>query len=113
MSSFARFCALRHLNLDLLRAYQIPGGNAESSGSHLFDGRTAIRIQSLDILSAFTGVGLSMEPVHGNSQSFMGFFRNGTVGHSAGLKPGNNGVHTFHFFNRNSFLRIVKVKLTS
>ena len=74
MSALTRLCPLGHLDLNLTGAYQIPGCNAEAPRSYLLDGRTAVCVKSFDILSAFTGVGLSVKPVHGDRQSLMGLF---------------------------------------
>ena len=56
MSSLARLCALRHLDLDLLGADKISGSHAETSGSHLLDSRAAVRSETLDLLTALTAV---------------------------------------------------------
>ncbi len=114
MTALPRLCPLRHLNLDLLRAYQIAAGHAEPSAGHLLDRRAAVQAvlpdaQPLQILSPFAGIGFPMEPVHGDRHRLMGFFGNGAIGHSARLKPGDNGFHALHFLQRNAFLRIVEV----
>ena len=43
MAALARLCALGHLDLDLVRTDQVTAGHAETAGSHLFDGGTAVR----------------------------------------------------------------------
>ena len=78
MSAFPRFCTLCHLDLDLFCAYQIAAGNTETSGCHLFDGRTSVivtscGIQSVITLSTFTGVGFAMQMIHRDRQCLMGF----------------------------------------
>ena len=61
MATFTWLCALCHLDLDLLCTDQITGGNTETSGSHLLDGRTAIHsrtccFQSFQTLTTLTAV---------------------------------------------------------
>ena len=56
MSALARLSALGHLDLNLLGAYQIPARHTEPSGSHLFDRGASVRIQTLNLLTALTGV---------------------------------------------------------
>ena len=60
------------------------------------------RNQTLQALTALTGVGLAAQPVHGNGQSLMGFLGNGAVGHGAGLKPLHDGVHTLNLIDRDA-----------
>ena len=114
MSALSGFCSLSHLDLDLFCTYQIPAGNAETGAGHLLDSRASVhsspcRIQTFFTFSTLTGVGFSMKHIHGNSQSLMGFLGNGAVRHSSGLKPFYNVLYTFHFFNRDSLFREVKV----
>ena len=113
MSAFSRFRALRHLNLNLLRAHKISGSNAETSGRHLLDRGAAVRVKTFNILAAFTGIGLSMQTVHSDCQRLMRFLGDRSVRHCAGLEPCHNRVHALHFLKRNPLLRIVEVKLSS
>ncbi len=39
----------------------------------------------------------------------MSFLGNRAVGHSPCFKPGNNGFHTFHFFQRHAFFRVLEI----
>ena len=55
-------------------------------------------------------IGFTMELVHGNSQTLMGFLGNGTIGHCTGLETGHNGIHAFHLIQRNAFLRIFEIQ---
>ena len=73
MSTFTWFCSLRHLDLDLFCTYQITAGDTKTSGCDLFDGRTAVRIQSFDFFSTFTTVGFTMQTVHGKCHRLMSF----------------------------------------
>ena len=61
VATFPGLCSLCHLDLDLLGTYQITGGNTETSGRHLLDGRTAIHsraccFQSFQTLTTLTTV---------------------------------------------------------
>ena len=114
MTTLTGFRSLCHFNLDFLGAYQIAAGNAETPGRHLLDGRAFVKSvrsdgETLDILTAFTGIGFSVKVVHGDGQCLMGFLGDGAVGHGSGLKPAHNLVHALHFFNGHTFFRIVKV----
>ena len=104
LAALAGLRALSHLNLNLLSADQIATGNAEASGGHLLDGGTPVhtvrsRSQPVDALAAFTGIGFSVNPVHGDGQSLMGLLGNGAVGHGSGLKPAHDGFHALHLFD--------------
>ena len=60
MSTFSRFCALCHFDLNFLRADKVTAGYTKSSGSNLFDRRAPLRIQSFQALTTFTGIGFTM-----------------------------------------------------
>ena len=60
MSTFSRFSALCHLDLNLLCTDQITAGNTKSSGSNLLYGRSTLGIQTLQALTTLTRVGFSM-----------------------------------------------------
>ena len=51
-----------------------------------------------------------MNPIHGNSQTFMRFLRDRTIRHSAGFKPRHDRIYALHFFNRNPFFRISEIQ---
>ena len=56
MSALARFCALGHLDLDLLRAAQVRACDAETSRSHLLDLAVFVRSEAVCLLSALSCV---------------------------------------------------------
>ena len=110
VAALAGLCPLRHLDLDLFGADQIPAGDPEPCACHLLDGRAPVvlgpgGIQTLLAFSSFSGVGFPVEQIHGDSQGLMGFLGNGPVGHGAGLKPLYDLFHAFYFFQGNPFLR--------
>ena len=113
MSAFSWFCTLCHFNLNLFCADKISACYAKSSGSDLLNCRTFFCIQTLDLLTAFTAVGFAMQTIHGDCKRLMCLLGNGSVGHSTCLESLNDFIHTLYFFNRNTFLRIIKIKLTS
>ena len=78
MSTFARFCSLRHLDLNLFGTYEISGSYTKTSGSYLFDRGAAVYAifadgKSFQTLSTFTTIGFSMEMVHCDRQCLVGF----------------------------------------
>ena len=107
LAAFAGLRALRHLDLQLLGLREVKAGDAEPSGRHLLDGAVlgvALLVGpgiTLGILSALAGVGFPADAVHGDGEAFVGFLGNGSVAHGAGFEALENGVHRFHFLNRN------------
>ena len=118
LSAFTRLCTLRHLDLDLFCMYEVIGSNTETSGSDLLD-RTHLRIAvrhsliSFRILTAFTGVGLTAQTVHGDGQSLMCFLTDGTVGHSTCLKSLDDVLDRFYFVNGDRLLARNEFQKTS
>ena len=114
MAALSGLCSLRHFDLDLICAYQVPAGNAETAGCHLLYGRASVHAvrsycQSVIILAAFSGVGTSVKSVHGNRKGFMRFLGNGAVGHCSRFKSGHNGFNAFHLFNGHSLFRVLEI----
>ena len=115
LSSFTRFCALGHLDLDLLGAYQITAGNTETAGSYLLDRRTTVvvrrsRYQTIQAFTTFTCIWLAMDPVHGDCQCLMCFLGNRTIRHSTSLKTAYNRIYAFYLLNGDTAIfRIIKV----
>ena len=115
MSTLTGLCALCHLDLNFLCAYQILTGYSESSGCHLLNCGTLIQSiltnrQTVNALTTFTGIGLSMKGIHGNCQCLMCFLGNGTIGHRTGFKPGYDGIHILDFIDRNRLCCIIEIK---
>ena len=115
MSTLSWFCTLSHLDLNLLCTYQISGSNTKTSTCHLLDRRAFIQSirsdsQTFNTLTALTGIRFTMELIHGNSQTLMGFLRNRSIGHGTGLKTGHDGLYALYFLQRNSLLRIFEIQ---
>ena len=105
--AFSGFRALRHLDLQFLRAVEIRAGHAEAPRGDLLDGRTVQRVlQAVRGLSALTGVGAAAEAVHCLGQAFMGFLRNGAVAHGAGFEASDDALHRLDLVQRDAAVRI-------
>ena len=113
MSTFSRFCSLRHLDLDFFCADKISACNTKTSTGNLFDRRASVGSKALDILSAFTGVWLTVQCIHCKGKGFVCFLWNWSVRHCTGLKSGHDRIHTLYFWKRNSFLWIIEVHLST
>ena len=118
MSALAGFCSLCHLDLDLLCTYQVTAGDAETSAGYLLDGRTTVESiraygQTVQILTAFTGIALAVQMVHGDGHGLMGFLGNGTVGHGTGLESGHDGFYRLYFLDGHALFRIIEVHQSS
>src|SRR5579862_4214166 len=83
--------ALGDFDLQLLRIREVVARHPEAPAGDLLDravARVAVGIEDVTvrILAALAGIGLAPNPVHGDRESLVGFFRDGPVGHGAGLK---------------------------
>ena len=114
MAALARFCTLGHLDLNLFCADQIFAGNTEPARCYLFDCGTSLRrLQAVITLAALTGVGFSVQTVHGNRQCLMCLLGNRTVGHRTCFESFYDRIYALNFFERNALLRIIEVHQTS
>src|SRR5688500_11930016 len=78
LTAFTRLRALGHFDLKLLGVAEVVAGYAETAGRDLFDGAVfgiAVWLQRIArrVLTAFTGVALAAEAVHGNGQRLVRF----------------------------------------
>ena len=115
MSAFTRFCSLCHLDLDLLGAYQVTAGNTKSTGCYLLDGRATVLSvladgKALFFLTTFTGIGFSVQHVHGDRHSLMCFLGNRSIGHGTCLKSLNDLIYGFYFINADALFRIFEIQ---
>ena len=101
MSALAGFRSLCHLDLDFDRAVQVRARNAKATGSDLFDCAVVFRSVAGNVFTAFAGVGLAADAVHGFGHCLMRFLRDGAVGHRACFEPLYNALHRLDLFDRN------------
>jgi hypothetical protein len=78
LAAFTRLGALCHLDLDIIGADQVFGGNAKTPRCNLLDPRThRIAVlqdaETFGFFAAFTGIGASAKPVHRDRQRGMRF----------------------------------------
>ena len=105
LTTLTGLCTLNNLDLNLIRIYQIKTCDSKSSTSNLLYGRSAgvsifIWSKTVDIFSAFPGVGFSAKPIHCNCQAFVSFLGNGTIGHGSCFKTFYDFRGRLNFFNR-------------
>src|SRR6185503_12690412 len=106
LSAFARLRTLRDLDLQLLSIDQIVAGDTKPPGSDLLNSAVARVAAVVDhvtrrILSAFPGIALAADAVHGNRQSFVCFFADRTVRHGASLEASDDVSYRLDFFDGN------------
>src|SRR5579864_2325800 len=77
LTAFARFRALRHLDLQLVGVDEVVTGDAEARRRHLLD-RAATEIavgvahEARGILAALASIALAADPVHCDGEIFVG-----------------------------------------
>ena len=106
LPAFSRLGALRDLDLQIIRVHQVIGRNAKTGRGHLLDRAPAqiairVRLEATLILSAFAGVGLPADAVHGNRQSLMRFLADRAEGHGARRKALHDFGGGLDFLERN------------
>ena len=68
-----------------------------------------VRRESLFVFSTLSGIGFPADAVHGDSESLVRLFADGTIRHGTGNKARDDFFRRFHFFDRNasrSFLEL-------
>ena len=110
LAALAGLCALCHLDLNLTGGNQILAGHAKTGGCHLLDGAVALGAKTVFGFAAFAGVALAADAVHGNGHALVGFLRKGTIAHGSGLEAVYDGIHAFHFVQRDTGIRIIEVQ---
>ena len=109
LAPFARLGALRHLDLQFLRVDQVLAGHAEASAGHLLDGAIAAVAVGVELIAGrvfapFAGVALGAQPIHGDRQRLVGFFRDRPVRHRARGKPFDDLGGRLDFVQRDRLL---------
>ena len=92
---------LGDLDLHHVRVHQVVRGDAKATGSHLFDARVLLGTKTLGIFTAFAGVALTAEAVHGDGQGLVGFRAEGADGHGRGVEAGEQPGGWLHLIQRN------------
>ena len=95
LAAFARFCTLCHLDLELFGIGQVIAGDPESSGGNLFNlayfpVSVLLLFKTVLIFTAFAGVALGADTVHGDCHGPVGFGTDRAVGHGRRDKTFNN-----------------------
>ncbi len=83
LAAFAGLCALRHLDLQFIGIDEIVCGDTEARRGNLLHGAAAqisvgVGLEALFIFAAFAGIRLAADAVHGDGESFVRFFADGT-----------------------------------
>ena len=108
MPALAGLGALRHLDLQLLRAVEVRARDAEAAGGDLLDGRAAQRIvQPLGSLAALAGVRFAAERVHRDGEALVRLLRDGAVAHGAGLEALHDRLDRLDLLDRDAAVRVV------
>src|SRR6266851_5382770 len=105
LAAFARLGALGYLNLQFLGVDQIFAGDPKSAGGHLLDGavaRVTVGIESVPggVLTAFAGVALAADAIHGDGQGFVSFLADRAVGHGPGFEALHDRFDGLDFIDR-------------
>ena len=105
LPAFARLRALRHLDLNLLRACEVKAGHAEPPARHLLD-RAVLRVtrrirprEPLRVFAAFAGVRLSADAIHRNRQRLVRLTGDRAVAHRARFEPLQDRLDGLHFLD--------------
>ena len=91
--------------MDFVGIDEVLAGDAEAAGGDLFDRRAFAvavwqRLEAFRIFAAFAGVGFPADAIHRDRERFVGFLRNGAVGHRAGFEALGDHFDRLHFFDR-------------
>src|ERR1700738_99630 len=91
LAAFARFSALRHLDLDLFRAGEISRGHAKAASSDLLDRAVwpisiFAPMKTLWVFASFTRVGFSANLIHRDGEALVCFRTQCAKRHSSGGK---------------------------
>ena len=101
LTTLTGFGTLSHLDLDVGRVDQVVAGDTEAAGGDLLDGAAPFRVvETVNILTALTGVRPSAYVVHGDGHGFVGFGGDGTVTHRTGIESGDDRLDGFDFLQR-------------
>ena len=112
LAAFTGLGTLGHLDLDFACLGEVEAGDTETTGCHLLDG-TVLRVTLLIgpgvaffIFTAFTGVRLTADAVHGDGEGFVRLFGDGAIAHGTCLEPLHDRIDGFDFFDWHRFARL-------
>ncbi len=112
LAAFAGLRALRHLDLQLVRIDQIIRGHAETRRSDLLHGAApqisvGVALEALFVFTAFAGVGLSADAVHGDGERFVRFLADRAERHRAGGESLHDFLGRLDFFEGHGLLALL------
>src|SRR5258708_34879237 len=107
LAAIARFCSLRHLDLDLIGIDKIMARYAKAPRRDLFDravARIAIAIndKTIGVFAAFTRVAFAAKPIHRDRQGLVRFLADRTVRHRSGLEAFEDFLDRLDFLDRDA-----------
>ena len=102
LPSLTGLCALRHLDLNIVRIDEVFGGHAEAAAGDLLDpaahGIAIVeRQEAFGLLAAFAGVRTAAQPVHRDGECRMRFVADRTEAHRAGAEALDDFCGGFDF----------------
>ena len=86
LAAFARFSTLSDFNLNHVGVDQVRRRHAKATGCHLLDAGHFVGAVTRRIFTAFAGVGVTADAVHGFRQRFVGFRAQRADGHRRGIE---------------------------
>ena len=109
LTTLTGLCALRHLDLQLVRIYQVVRRDSESSRGDLLHCTASkvsigIAIKALLVFATFSCIRLAANAVHRNRESLVRFFTDGTERHCARRKALDDFGSWFNFLDRHRIL---------
>ena len=101
VAALAGLRALRHLDLDLLRADKVTTRHAEAAARDLLDGRAAVMVcsrggEAVVALAALAAVRLAVEVVHRKRQRLVRLLRDLSLIHIFAFAVGYSNTSYFH-----------------
>ena len=116
LTALAGLGALGDLDLDVVGVHQIFGGDAETPGGDLLDGRAlgvpgAVRqrVEALGLLAALAGIGLAAQLVHGPGQGRVCLVADRPEGHGPGGEALDDLLDRLDLVERDRLVRPLEV----
>src|SRR2546423_15576477 len=99
LTAFAGLCALRDLDLELLRVHQILGGDAEARRCNLLDRAIAVGAKARTLLATFTAIAATADAVHGDGERLVCFGAERAERHRAGAEAARDRLRRLGFLD--------------